>query len=195
MIFFIEGNFFLKRGRFFFHLLNAVLSYFSCHSHSSFSINYCPDRTVDLTAVTNVSESTTSAVEHEGENDLFGAEGDESDPDYNPVHLADLTAEDESLVKGTRNLLSNTWKDLIVGVSALIELYDLFQKTWKMFDYEEANMWLEYQRTASPKITQVTQKCQFQLIEATKVLGVQFNTVKSQLPCTKEKQYHYHPSS
>ena len=92
-------------------------------------------------------------VEDEAHNYLFG-DGDESDPDYNPVHLADLTAKDKDLVKATRNLLSDTWKDLIVGVSALIKLHDLFQKPWSTFDYQEANnMLLVYQNTASTKMT------------------------------------------
>ena len=145
---------------------------------------------MDLT-VTNVSESTTSAVEHEGQNYLFGADGDESDPDYNPVHLADLTAKDEILVKETRNLLSDTRKDLVVGVSALIKLHDLFQKTWTMIDSDETNVLLEYQRTASTKMSGVAKDCHFVLIESTKVLGDQFNTIRTHLPCTKEKQYHY----
>ena len=37
----------------------------------------------------------------------------------------------------------------------------------------------------------MAEDCQFLLIESTKVLGVQFNTVRSRLLCTKEKQYHY----
>ena len=148
-------------------------------------MNYCPERTVDLLTVTNVSESTTSAVEHEEQNYLFG-DGDESDPMYNPVHLADLSAdqadlsaEDQKLVQATRKLLSNNWKELIVGVSALIALHDLFQKTWT------------YQRTASTQMSGVAEDCKILLFESIKVLGDQFNTIRTHLPCTKEKQYHY----
>ena len=121
---------------------------------------------------------------------MFG-DGDESDPDYNPVHLAELTAKEKSLVKETRKLLSGTWFYLIVGVSAMMELYDLFQKPWSVLNWQEANMVLVYQNTASTKMTLVAEECQYLLIESTKVLGVQFNAVRSQLDHMQEKQYHY----
>ena len=153
---------------------------------------------MDLLTVTNVSGSTTSTVEHEEQNYLFG-DGDESDPVYNPVHLADLSADladlsdkEKDLVKATRKLLTDNWKELILDVSALIELHDLFLKTWTMIYSDETNLLSEYQRTAStPQMSGVAEDCKILLIESTKVLGDQFNTIRTHLPCTKEKQYHY----
>ena len=184
-LFFKGGAIYLERGVIFFRLLNAVLIYFSSHFHSPLPINYCPDR-----AVSNVTSEVTSEVEHEGRNHLFG-DGDESDPDYNPVDLANLTAEDQQLVQTTRKLLSGTWFYLIVGVSAMMELYDLFQKPWTLYHSQEDDMVAEYKNTTTPRMRRVAEECHLLLIESTRILGDQFNTIGSHLPCTKEKQYHY----
>ena len=49
----------------------------------------------------------------------------------------------------------------------------------------------EYKNTATPRMRRVAEECHLLLIESTRILGDQFNTIGSHLPCTKEKQYHY----